>query len=185
MPNSAKDGFESSQSGIERKESGNRSSDSSVEPHAAESPMAPVYTPESAEERRFQDFLRRSDLPPNDSGHRRTSILPEELKGLNWGAAILNVIWGYSMKMPFGMLVGWLILFSIPFVNFVCPLIWLFKGNEWAWRYRRWEAVEDFRQVQKKWAVGSIIALVIIIILICLSYKWYLNLLARIGRAGF
>jgi membrane protein YqaA with SNARE-associated domain len=30
------------------------------------------------------------------------------------------------------------------------------KGNEWAWRNKRWESVEHFQRVQQKWTEWGI-----------------------------
>ena len=34
------------------------------------------------------------------------------------------------------------------------------KGSAWAWRNKRWESVEHFRKVQRKWAIWSLIVYV-------------------------
>jgi len=31
------------------------------------------------------------------------------------------------------------------------------KGNEWAWRNKKWESIEHFKSVQKKWSVWGIL----------------------------
>ena len=30
------------------------------------------------------------------------------------------------------------------------------KGNEWAWKSRRWESVEHFKDHQRAWAIAGI-----------------------------
>jgi serine/threonine-protein kinase len=39
------------------------------------------------------------------------------------------------------------------------------KGNEWAWKSRRWQSVKDFKRHQRMWAIaGFFIAAVILLI---------------------
>ena len=86
----------------------------------------------------------------NDSGTGATAVLPPELLGLNWGAFLLNWIWGVGHST-------WIsLLCFVPCVGNVMPFVLLFKGNEYAWQNRRWESVEQFRVVQKKWATWGI-----------------------------
>jgi len=79
------------------------------------------------------------------SGKGEASIIPNEIKGWNWGAAGLTWIWG----VPHGVWISLLVL--IPFVNII---MWIFlglKGNEWAWKKQQWESVEKFISYQNKW----------------------------------
>jgi membrane protein YqaA with SNARE-associated domain len=32
-----------------------------------------------------------------------------------------------------------------------------FKGREWAWRNKKWESVEHFQRVQRKWSLWSLL----------------------------
>ena len=40
------------------------------------------------------------------------------------------------------------------------------KGSEWAWQNRRFESVEQFKTVQKKWAMWGVIIFALVILLI-------------------
>ena len=73
----------------------------------------------------------------------------ETLKKFNWGAFLLNWIWGLGNKtyLP-------LIVLPIAFIPFGS------KGNEWAWQNKQWMSVEHFDDVQKKWALAAVIVLV-------------------------
>ncbi|MFH4171158.1 hypothetical protein WAJ14_21095, partial [Acinetobacter baumannii] len=31
------------------------------------------------------------------------------------------------------------------------------KGNEWAWKSRKWESIEQFKQHQKRWMIAGIV----------------------------
>ena len=79
---------------------------------------------------------------------------PQELKGWNWGAFVLNWIWGIRFRTYRAL---WVL---VPFVNLVMPFILGFKGNEWAWNHNQWNSVEEFKKSQRKWSVASLILLV-------------------------
>jgi hypothetical protein len=80
------------------------------------------------------------------------SEVPQEVKGLNWGAFFLTWIWGIGNRV-------WISLLAlIPVVNIVMRFVLLFKGNEWAWKNKQWESVEHFKRVQRIWGwVGFIL----------------------------
>jgi len=81
----------------------------------------------------------------NTSGQGKTATVPSEIKKWNWGAFFLNWIWGLGNKTYIALLC------LIPLVNFVIAFILGANGSEWAWRNKRWESVEHFKRVQKKW----------------------------------
>lgn len=84
----------------------------------------------------------------NTSGQGESAVVPHEIKRWNWGAFGFSWIWGLCNKVP----IRFWVLSMIPMVS----LIWIFvvgaNGNEWAWKYERWESVEHFRNVQRCWA---------------------------------
>ena len=86
----------------------------------------------------------------NTSGLGKTSIVPEEIKGWNWGAFILSCIWAIGNKTWIGLLA------IIPCVGIVMSFILGIKGNEWAWKNKKWESVEQFQKTQKKWTFWGI-----------------------------
>lgn len=99
------------------------------------------------------------------SGKGKSSVIPDEIKGWNWGALGLPWIWGIYYSV-------WISLLAlIPVFN----LIWIFvlavKGNEWSWRNRKWQNVEQFKASQEKWKIWGIIffALLCLNIIISLS----------------
>jgi hypothetical protein len=89
----------------------------------------------------------------NTSGQGAASVVPPEISGLNWGAFLLNWIWGLGNKTYIALLC------LLPFINTIMIFVLLFKGNEWAWRNKQWESVEQFKQVQKKWAIWGVVIL--------------------------
>lgn len=79
------------------------------------------------------------------SGKQAASVIPDEIKGWNWGAFVFNWIWGMYYSVWFSLLV------FLPFVAIIFAIILGMKGNEMAWRARKWESVEVFLASQRKW----------------------------------
>lgn len=102
----------------------------------------------------------------NTSGNGQAAVLPEELKGYNWGALLLSWIWGIGNK-TYITLLSFLVAF-IPFIGGLAALgmnIWFgFKGNEWAWQNKHFESIEHFKSNQKKWTIAGIIVTIVSII---------------------
>ncbi|MBD2461029.1 serine/threonine protein kinase [Oscillatoria sp. FACHB-1407] len=82
--------------------------------------------------------------------------LPDEVPGWNWGAFLLPGLWCINNQVWIGLLswsgfvtgmLGWLA------GGFVLGV----KGNEWAWKSRRWRSLEDFKRNQRHWAIGGIV----------------------------
>jgi hypothetical protein len=68
---------------------------------------------------------------------------------------VLTWIWGIFNSTYIALLA------LIPGVNLIMAFVLGAKGNEWAWRNRRWESVERFRRVQRNWAVAGLIVAVV------------------------
>lgn len=99
----------------------------------------------------------------NTSGQGEGAVVPAEVQGLNWGAFLLNWIWGIGNNT-------WLALLClVPFVGTIMAFVLLFKGNEWAWKNKRWDSVEHFKATQRKWAMAGLIILGIGVALWCVS----------------
>jgi hypothetical protein len=87
----------------------------------------------------------------NSSGGGSGVTAPPSTSGLCWGGFFFGWIWGAFNRTWFG-------LFGlIPLLNVPVAFILLFKGREWAWRNKRWESVEHFNEVQRKWTIAGII----------------------------
>lgn len=95
----------------------------------------------------------------NTSGQGSTAVVPDEIRGWNWGGFLLNWIWSIGNKTWIGL------LSLIPYLGFVMAIVLGVKGNEWAWQNREWESVEQFKEVQKKWTIWGVIILVVGIVL--------------------
>jgi hypothetical protein len=88
----------------------------------------------------------------NTSGQGEHAQVPAEIDRWNWGAFLLNWIWGLGNRT-------WIaLLMFVPLVNLVMPF-WLgAKGSAWAWRNRRWRDVAEFRRAQRLWAIWGVVA---------------------------
>ena len=85
-----------------------------------------------------------------NSGKGEASVVPEEIKQWNWGAAGLTWIWGVHFHVWLSLLV------FIPLVNIVMFIILGLKGNEWAWKEAQWESPQKFMEFQNKWKAWGI-----------------------------
>ena len=79
-----------------------------------------------------------------------SSIYPEEIRHFNWGAFLLNWIWGI---MHGRYITLWYFpACLIPFVGPLAICFWFgIMGNRWAWDSREWESVEKFNESQRFW----------------------------------
>jgi hypothetical protein len=91
------------------------------------------------------------EMQQNTSGQGSTAIVPEEIKGWNWGAFFLNWIWSVGNQVWIGLLA------LIPCVSLIMAIVLGIKGSEWAWQNKKWESVEQFQKVQKTWAMWGLI----------------------------
>jgi len=114
--------------------------------------------------------------PYNDSFNHQplTSELPAELKGFNWGAAYWTWIWGIAHKHYWPLVI--LPAMFIPAVGGIVSLGFVIyfgiKGNELAWKKRKWESIEQFKATQKvwrNWAIGTVIFCVVMLPIIIFS----------------
>lgn len=77
--------------------------------------------------------------------------IPPELDRWNWGAFLLNWIWGIGNSVFIALLM------FVPLVNIVMFFVLGARGSRWAWRNRAWRDAEHFRSVQRKWAIAGVI----------------------------
>jgi len=99
----------------------------------------------------------------NTSGQGRLAVIPREIQKWNWGAFLMTWIWGIANKTYIPLLV------AIPIVGLVVPFICGAKGNEWAWKNKRWDSIEDFKRNQRRWIYWGIFLWMIVIILLVMS----------------
>lgn len=77
--------------------------------------------------------------------------VPEEIKGWNWGAFLLAPFWLLPNRVWIGLLT-W-----VPVVGFWVAIALGVKGNEWAWKSRRWQSIDHFKTHQRRWAIAGIV----------------------------
>ena len=77
--------------------------------------------------------------------------VPEEIRGWNWGAFLLAPLWTFRNRVGIGLL-AW-----VPIVGFWMAIALGVKGNEWAWKSRKWQSIEQFKAHQKRWAIAGIV----------------------------
>ena len=110
--------------------------------------------------------LKVEVTPDNTSGQGETAIVPEEVKGWSWAGFSLTWIWGVFN----GVLISLLVLIPFPLFSLAWAIVLGVKGNEWAWRNKKWDSVEHFKNTQRPWNIAgivifaiSMVALIIII----------------------
>jgi serine/threonine protein kinase len=77
--------------------------------------------------------------------------VPEEINGWNWGAFLLAPFWLLPNRVWIGLLT-W-----VPVVGFWVAIALGVKGNEWAWKSRRWQSIDQFKTHQRRWAIAGIV----------------------------
>lgn len=99
--------------------------------------------------------LLEPSTPINNSGQGGLFDLsvpvPEEIKGWNWGAFLISPFWLVSNRVWIGFLA------LVPLFGFWMAIALGVKGNEWAWKSRRWQSIDQFQTAQKKWAIAGIV----------------------------
>jgi hypothetical protein len=87
----------------------------------------------------------------NSSGQGQGAIVPAEINKWNWGAFLLNWIWGIGNNTYIAFLM------FVPLVNLVMAFVLGAKGSAWAWRNKKWESIEQFQAVQSKWTKWALL----------------------------
>lgn len=90
----------------------------------------------------------------NTSGMGKTVPIPDGVTGWSWGAFLLNWIWAIFNKTWIGLVC------LIPYIGIIMSIVLGFKGREWAWQNKRWDSVEHFNAVQKKWSFWGVLLVV-------------------------
>lgn len=103
--------------------------------------------------------------------------LNNSLDKFNWGAfgftfiwapfnGAWNDFWPILVIMIFFTILGNCFLGLLFFIlNLLLCIYCGKKGNEWAWYGKEWKSLEHFETVQKKWATGFVIVLLVNIII--------------------
>ncbi|MCX6010420.1 MAG: hypothetical protein NTW48_10445, partial [Chloroflexi bacterium] len=98
----------------------------------------------------------------NTSGQGKGAVIPPEIRGWNWGAFLLNWMWGIGNKVGIALLTF--------ILGPIMAIILGVKGNEWAWRNKKWKSVEKFKKTQRGWAGAGIgltcVSILLVIVMI-------------------
>ena len=76
--------------------------------------------------------------------------VPAEIDRWNWGAFLLNWLWGIGNQTYIALLT------LIPVVGLIMIFVLGAKGSAWAWRNGRWDNIEHFKRVQRRWALAGV-----------------------------
>lgn len=89
--------------------------------------------------------------------YNQPAEIPPELDRWNWGAFLLNWIWGIGNSTFIALLA------LIPGVGFVVMIVLGLRGSRWAWRNRAWRDAEHFCRSQRKWAIAGLVVWIVVI----------------------
>lgn len=81
--------------------------------------------------------------------------VPEGVAGWSWGAFFLNWIWAIGNRTWVGLLA------LVPYLGFIVMIVLGVKGREWAWQNTRWDSIEHFNRVQRRWSIWATCLLII------------------------
>jgi hypothetical protein len=115
-------------------------------------------------------FGNADSTAPNSSGTRDGKI-PREIKKWNWAAFLMPAVWGLFSGVPYtAILFGAAFLPpTVQLVVMVIASIYLgVKGNEHAWRGKKWRSPEHFLAFQKQWTSWAVKLTVAVIALLFL-----------------
>ncbi|MDY7016561.1 MAG: serine/threonine-protein kinase, partial [Cyanobacteriota bacterium] len=76
--------------------------------------------------------------------------IPDEIKGWNWGAFFLPNFWFFTNHVWIGLL-AW-----TPSVGSLVGIFLGARGNEWAWKSKRWRSIEQFNKHQRGWTIAGL-----------------------------
>ena len=117
----------------------------------------------------------------NNSGEgallNNSILVPDEIKGWNWGAFLLPGVWCLTNRVWIG-LVAWvdptlILSWGMPWLTM--GIILGFKGNEWAWKSRRWRSIAEFKRHQRGWAIAAwlLMLILLVILIVTLVIIWF------------
>ena len=152
-------------------------------------PRARVEKPEPQQQRRrapepranVSSSSKESAQPeqglPNSTGSAtdngsgvRGAQLPESLKGFNWGAFLMGPIWSLFNQVWIGLIGFISVIPQIPIeirllITLALALYLGFKGNELAWRSKKWSSTAHFASVQRTWLIVGLAATLVFLVL--------------------
>ena len=93
----------------------------------------------------------------------RSEHIPEEALRWNWGAFLLNILWGIGNRVEMA------VLCLIPFLDLIISILLGLRGGKWAWERNEWDSPEAFRKAQKNWAYFGFLSILLGIVLFVLT----------------
>jgi hypothetical protein len=127
-------------------------------------PFCPNCGKEVSEDTKFcpqcGQNLKVGVITENTSGQGESAIVPEEVKGWSWAGFGLTWIWGVFN----GVLISLLFLIPFPLFSLAWAIVLGVKGREWAWRNKRWDSVEHFKNSQRPWDIAGIVLFAIAVV---------------------
>jgi serine/threonine protein kinase len=94
---------------------------------------------------------RKEEFNNSGCGIQNTNeTVPDEILGWNWGAFFMPWCWLWTNQVWIGLLC------FFPSIGFLMSIALGAKGNEWAWKSRRWRSIEHFKQHQRGWAIAGL-----------------------------
>jgi hypothetical protein len=111
--------------------------------------------------------MKQSESPfgsPDGETYENTSgihngKIPPGVKRWNWAAFLMPAVWGLFSGVPYtAVLFGAALLpYGYQLIVMVSASLFLgYKGNELAWRGKKWRSVEHFNAFQKQWASWAV-----------------------------
>lgn len=98
--------------------------------------------------------------------------IPEEIKGWNWGAFLMPWFWPLSNQVWIGLLA------CVPKIGWMMAIALGARGNEWAWKSRRWRSIEHFKAHQRGWAIaGTLLGVPISLVFWAMAFHYIIDLL--------
>ncbi|WP_461240429.1 ribonuclease G [Paucilactobacillus sp. N302-9] len=108
-----------------------------------------------------------------------SKVVPDGVKGWNWGAFMYNIFWGLGNKSYLPLLC------LIPVFNIVWIFVCGFKGNEWAWENGNYRDVETFKAVQATWNRAGLFQFIIAIAGVLLYIFFFAAIITTIVNSQF
>ncbi|MFP4496690.1 MAG: hypothetical protein ACLFQV_00655 [Vulcanimicrobiota bacterium] len=98
-----------------------------------------------------------------ESGNAKADL--EQVKGFNLGGLLLSGIWALGNRL-YIMGSAIMLMSMIHWVFFIIGgIVMGLMGNEFVWKKKKYASVQDFKDDQKRWAVGGIAFAVIVVII--------------------
>jgi hypothetical protein len=96
--------------------------------------------------------MEKTATQPSQGQNTTTDPNIAKLGRWNWGAFLLNFIWGIGNNVPRALFC------FIPIFGFIWMFVLGFKGNEWAYKGGHWHNLAHFKRTQRKWAIAGVIS---------------------------